>query len=96
MAWYNPFKKSAVLAEESTDSVPLRTTASRNMKSPFEIMSAGISNIVKDTEDMTQTTFNNTNEFDLYDDMLNYDPEITNPSNNQSNNISGVENEEEE
>lgn len=76
MAWYNPFKKTPVTGQESTDSIPLRTTVSRNMKSPFEIMSAGISNIVKDTEDMTSTDFNNTNEFDLYDDMLNYDPEL--------------------
>ena len=73
MAWWNPFDKSTVGAKET---VPLRTTASKNMKTPFEVLSAGISNIVKDTESMTQDTFNNTNEFDLYDDMLNFDPEL--------------------
>ena len=73
MAWWNPFQKSTVEAKET---VPLRRTAGKNVKSPFEVMSAGISNIVKDTEDMTQTVFNNTNEFDLYDDMLSFDPEL--------------------
>ena len=73
MAWYNFWRNVKADTEES---VPLRMTAGKNLKSPFEIMSAGISNIVKDTEDMTQTTFNNTNEFDLYDDMLNFDPEL--------------------
>ena len=73
MAWWNPFQKTTVEAKET---VPLRRTVGKNVKSPFEVMSAGISNIVKDTEDMTQTAFNNTNEFDLYDDMLNFDPEL--------------------
>jgi hypothetical protein len=73
MAWYNFWRNVKADTEES---VPLRITAGKNLKSPFEIMSAGISNIVKDTEDMTQSTFNNTNEFDLYDDMLNFDPEL--------------------
>ena len=59
MAWWNPFNKSTVEAKET---VPLRTTASSNVKNPFEVMSASISNIVKDTEDMTSTIFNNTNE----------------------------------
>jgi hypothetical protein len=74
MAWYNFWR--TVEAEDKSETVPLKVTAGTNLKSPFEIMSAGISNIVKDTEDMTQTTFNNTNEFDLYDDMLNFDPEL--------------------
>jgi hypothetical protein len=73
MAWWNPFKKTSVVAAEP---LPIKVTTGKGMKTPFEIMSAGISNIVKDTEDMTQTTFNNTNEFDLYDDMLNFDPEL--------------------
>ena len=73
MAWWNPFNKSTVEAKET---IPLRTTASSNVKNPFEVMSASISNIVKDTEDMTSTIFNNTNEFDLFDDMLNFDPEL--------------------
>ena len=73
MAWYNFWKTAKA---EASESVPLRTTVGANVKNPFEVMSAGISNIVKDTEDMTQGTFNNTNEFDLYDDMLNFDPEL--------------------
>lgn len=74
MAWYNFWR--AAKADDTSESVPLKVTAGTNIKSPFETMSAGISNIVKDTEDLTQTTFNNTNEFDLYDDMLNFDPEL--------------------
>ncbi len=73
MAWWNPFSRRAVDASEST---PLYKTATRVGHNPFAMMAAGIDNIVKDTEGLRSTTYNNTNNFDLYDEMLNYDPEL--------------------
>ena len=75
MAWWNPFSRRAVVASDD-QSTPLYKTSSRTGNSPFKILAAGIDNIVKDTEGLRSTTYNNTNNFDLYDEMLNYDPEL--------------------
>ena len=40
-------------------------------------MVAGLDNIVKDTEALRTTVYDNTNLFDLYDEMLSYDPELS-------------------
>jgi len=74
MAWWNPFSSRTVSAEQQTK-VPVYTTASRKGDSPFTVMAAGIDEIVKNTEGL-RGSFDHTNEFDLYDDMLNYDPEL--------------------
>tara|TARA_R110002020_G_scaffold45736_2_gene130601 strand:+ start:1161 stop:2540 length:1380 start_codon:yes stop_codon:yes gene_type:complete len=75
MAWWNPFSNRTVGASED-EPVPLYKTATKVGASPFAVMAAGIDNIVKDTEGLRSTTYNNTNNFDLYDEMLNYDPEL--------------------
>lgn len=75
MAWWNPFSNRTVSASED-EPVPLYKTATKVGASPFAVMAAGIDNIVKDTEGLRSTTYNNTNNFDLYDEMLNYDPEL--------------------
>ena len=75
MAWWNPFSRRAVVAS-GDQSTPLYRTSTRTGNSPFKILAAGIDNIVKDTEGLRSTTYNNTNNFDLYDEMLNYDPEL--------------------
>ena len=75
MAWWNPFSNRTVSASED-ETVPLYKTATKVGASPFAVMAAGIDNIVKDTEGMRSTTYNNTNNFDLYDEMINYDPEL--------------------
>lgn len=74
MAWYNPFNK---VAEKSTPTftVPLQRTASRSTSSPFKTMAAGLDDIMTETNTF-RNKFDNTNEFDLYDNMLNYDPEL--------------------
>lgn len=75
MAWWNPFSSRPIIAADETAKVPIYTTASRRSDSPFTVMAAGIPDIVKNTEAL-RGTFDHTNEFDLYDDMLNYDPEL--------------------
>ena len=74
MAWWNPFSNRIITASEEP-TIPIRTTASRRGDSPFAVMAAGIDEIVKNTEAL-RGAFDHTNEFDLYDDMLNYDPEL--------------------
>ena len=74
MAWWNPFTSRTISAQEQSK-VPVYTTASRKSDSPFAVMAAGIPDIVKNTEGL-RNTFDHTNEFNLYDDMLNYDPEL--------------------
>ena len=74
MAWWNPFSNRVITASEEP-AVPLRSTVSRKSDSPFAVMAAGIDEIVKNTESL-RGAFDHTNEFDLYDDMLNYDPEL--------------------
>lgn len=76
MAWWNPFSKRLVGASEKPEEVvPLNRTASRSERTPFTVMAAGIDNIVKETNDF-RDNYDYTNEFDLYDNMLNYDPEL--------------------
>jgi hypothetical protein len=76
MAWWNPFSTTTVVAEEQGHRlVPITSTASRRADNPFTVMASGIDEIVKQTEQL-RGTFDHTNEFDLYDDMLNYDPEL--------------------
>jgi len=75
MAWYNPFSWTASNKKIDVSGVPTRVTASRQVKSPFAVMAAGIEDIVKNTEDFRKTQ-DYTNKFDLYDEMLNYDPEL--------------------
>lgn len=76
MAWWNPFSRRLVGASEKPEEVvPLNRTASRSERTPFTVMAAGIDNIVKETNDF-RDNYDYTNEFDLYDNMLNYDPEL--------------------
>ena len=76
MAWWNPFSSTSVVAQEEQQRlVPITSTASRRADNPFTVMAAGIDEIVKQTEEF-RGSFDHTNEFDLYDDMLNYDPEL--------------------
>ena len=75
MAWWNPRTWRTVVAEETNDPVPLHRTAHRSERTPFTVMAAGIDDIVKDTNDF-RDKYDYTNEFDLYDNMLNYDPEL--------------------
>ena len=76
MAWWNPFSRRLVGASEKQEEVvPLNRTASRSERTPFSVMAAGIDNIVKETNDF-RDNYDYTNEFDLYDNMLNYDPEL--------------------
>lgn len=76
MAWWNPFSTTSVVAQEEQQRlVPITSTASRRAENPFTVMAAGIDEIVKQTEQL-RGSFDHTNEFDLYDDMLNYDPEL--------------------
>ena len=74
MAWYNPFSKPAD-KPASGIKVPLQRTASRSASSPFKTMAAGLDDIMTETNTF-RNKFDNTNEFDLYDNMLNYDPEL--------------------
>lgn len=74
MAWYNPFSWTA--SKESKDvKIPTYATSSRHDKTPFTVMAAGIEDIVKNTEELRKKQDYN-NRFDLYDDMLSYDPEL--------------------
>ena len=75
MAWWNLFTSRSVIAADEPAKVPVYTTASRKGDSPFTVMAAGIPDIVRQTEGL-RSNFDHTNEFDLYDDMLNYDPEL--------------------
>lgn len=76
MAWWNPFSRRLVGASEKPEEVvPLNRTATRSERTPFTVMAAGIDNIVKETNDF-RDNYDYTNEFDLYDNMLNYDPEL--------------------
>tara|TARA_R100000231_G_scaffold45307_2_gene39098 strand:- start:10043 stop:11434 length:1392 start_codon:yes stop_codon:yes gene_type:complete len=74
MAWWNPFTWRAVSAGQN-DTIPLRRTAHRGGKNPFTVMAAGIDDIVKDTNDF-RDRYDYQNDYDLYDNMLNYDPEL--------------------
>lgn len=75
MAWWNPLSWGAVTAQAVEETVPLHRTAHRSERTPFSVMAAGIDNIVKETNDF-RDNYDYTNEFDLYDNMLNYDPEL--------------------
>jgi len=75
MAWWNPFQRREIVAQQEVRYTPLNNTASRTSQTPFSVMAAGIDDIVKQTNDF-RDTYDYTNEFDLYDNMLNYDPEL--------------------
>ena len=74
MAWYDRiFGRSS---ENTEESVGISYKAAQNdPNSPFAVMAAGIADIIKETEDLRSNTNYNT-DFELYDDMLNYDPEL--------------------
>lgn len=74
MAWWNPFSRQVIATEEES-SIPLKSTAHRNERTPFSVMAGAIDNIMQDTNDF-RDKYDYTNEFDLYDNMLNYDPEL--------------------
>ena len=73
MGIFDVFRKKAVAAKEPLSS--MRATSSRVAENPFKTMAAGIDDIVKQTEAL-RTNANYNTDFDLYDDMLNYDPEL--------------------
>lgn len=75
MAWYNPFSWTASTTETEKISIPTYATSSRQGSTPFAFIAAGIEDIVKNTEDMRKNQ-DYTNKFDLFDSMLNYDPEL--------------------
>ena len=75
MAWYNPFSWTASSKETKDVKIPTYATSSKHGSTPFTVMAAGIEDIVKHTEDMRKTQ-DYTNTYDLYDSMLNYDPEL--------------------
>ncbi len=64
-----------VAAAEAPRVAPMARTAHRSERTPFTVMAAGIDDIVKDTNDF-RDKYDYTNDFDLYDNMLNYDPEL--------------------
>ena len=75
MAWYNPFSWTASTKDAEKISIPTYATSSRQGETPFAFIAAGIEDIVKNTEDMRKTQ-DYSNKFDLFDSMLNYDPEL--------------------
>ena len=75
MAWYNPFSWTASSKNTESVKIPTRATASRQIKTPFAVMAAGIEDIVKNTEELRKRQ-DYDNKFDLFDEMLNYDPEL--------------------
>lgn len=75
MAWWNPFSWRTVSAAEVNEPIAMNRTFHRIDKTPFTVMAAGIDDITKDTNDF-RDKYDYTNDYDLYDNMLNYDPEL--------------------
>ena len=72
MGLFDRFRRQPVAAQ----SPATRERTVSAVKTPFNMMVAGLDNIVKDTEALRTTVYDNTNLFDLYDEMLSYDPEL--------------------
>mgnify|MGYP003654879319 CR=1 FL=1 len=75
MAWWNPFSRTVTAKQSQNISIPTRATATKQNGTPFNLIAAGIDDIVKNTEGL-RANQDYTNKFDLFDSMLNYDPEL--------------------
>lgn len=74
MGLLDAFRRRDVTA--AVQASPVKERSVRMPPTPFQTMVASLDNIVKDTENLRSTTYDNTNVFDLYDEMLAYDPEL--------------------
>jgi len=75
MAWWNPFSRTVTAKETDKINMSTYATTSKQKNTPFAFIAAGIEDIVKDTEGL-RSNQDYTNKFDLFDSMLNYDPEL--------------------